>query len=479
MSRPLHPCRSCDVLPRRDFLATTSLLALSALTSGCDQSAVSGPESVPDFPLVPITLDPRSIPGLQEVGGRVVITQGLSSPVLVERLGVSDYHGLSLVCPHRGTIVEPRSTGFRCPNHGATFGSDGRWSSGQSTTDLAPVAVRLNPDGTLTIGGRPAAPTLALSITSAVFTATVGSNTKVPSQTLTISNGNGGALRNLQVDVAYAAGQRGGWLSATLDRPFAPSSLTLSVEPTGLSAGAYAATITVASTDASNSPQRLAVSLTVRDPEAEPVLRLSSTALQFSGSFSSPPASQIVLCTNAGGGVLSGLEARIIHTAGGPTGWLTATLDRATVPAELTVRAQPSAMALGTYSATVLVKAAGSVEQSIAVTLSVLPDGLTVPLSRWPALAAVGGVAGPVGNLNGVEVAVARTGAASFVAMSMRCPHQGGTVAVVNNSSFRCPNHGALFDAAGVLQSNSPQRADNLTRLSVAYTPGAPTLLVF
>ena len=47
----------------------------------------------------------------------------------------------------------------------------------------------------------------------------------------------------------------------------------------------------------------------------------------------------------------------------------------------------------------------------------------------------------------------------------------------MNGTSFRCPNHGALFNSAGVWQS-SPQRAENLAALTVTYTPGATTLSV-
>jgi Rieske Fe-S protein len=101
-----------------------------------------------------------------------------------------------------------------------------------------------------------------------------------------------------------------------------------------------------------------------------------------------------------------------------------------------------------------------------------------VNLAAWPALANVGGVAGSVGNVNGGPVAVVRTGTNSFSAFSMVCPHAGTTINVVNGASFRCPNHGALFNASGANLPNSPQRTDDLTRLTVSYSPGASTLIV-
>jgi Rieske Fe-S protein len=135
-------------------------------------------------------------------------------------------------------------------------------------------------------------------------------------------------------------------------------------------------------------------------------------------------------------------------------------------------------LAPGTYTATVSVGATGVPARTIAVTFAVTPGGLLVNIAAWPALANVGGVSGSVGNVNGGPVAVVRTSETSFSAFSMVCPHAGTTINVINGTSFRCPNHGALFSANGTLQANSPQRTENLTRLTVIYTPGASTLTV-
>ena len=77
----------------------------------------------------------------------------------------------------------------------------------------------------------------------------------------------------------------------------------------------------------------------------------------------------------------------------------------------------------------------------------------------------------------GTPIAVVRASATQYRAFSLICPHAGTTINVVNGTSFRCPNHGALFNGAGVWQA-SPQRAENLTARTVTYTPGAATLLV-
>jgi nitrite reductase/ring-hydroxylating ferredoxin subunit len=74
---------------------------------------------------------------------------------------------------------------------------------------------------------------------------------------------------------------------------------------------------------------------------------------------------------------------------------------------------------------------------------------LRVKLSAFPALARVGGVAN-VGSLNGIPVAVVRTGPKRYVALDRRCPHVGVPV-TARGTGFIClpPGHGSQFTANG------------------------------
>lgn len=72
---------------------------------------------------------------------------------------------------------------------------------------------------------------------------------------------------------------------------------------------------------------------------------------------------------------------------------------------------------------------------------------LRVRLADYPALSKVGGAA-PVGSLNGVSVAVVRTGRNRYVALDRRCPHAGGIV-TQSGSQWVCPLHGSRFDLDG------------------------------
>jgi len=80
-----------------------------------------------------------------------------------------------------------------------------------------------------------------------------------------------------------------------------------------------------------------------------------------------------------------------------------------------------------------------------------LPDGrLSVRTRAIPALARVGGAA-RIGDLRGEPVGLARTGASTYVAFSLRCPHQGAPVRR-DSTGWVCPAHGSRFEPDGDLE---------------------------
>ena len=92
------------------------------------------------------------------------------------------------------------------------------------------------------------------------------------------------------------------------------------------------------------------------------------------------------------------------------------------------------------------------------------PVTLSVDVSKYPALASIGGIA-RVDN-GGTPVAAVRTGASTFAAFSLICPHFGCTVGI-NGSAFRCPCHGAQFASTGTWIGG--QRTTNLTSFATSY----------
>jgi len=101
------------------------------------------------------------------------------------------------------------------------------------------------------------------------------------------------------------------------------------------------------------------------------------------------------------------------------------------------------------------------------------PVSFSVQVSSYPALANVGGIA-RVDN-GGTPIAAVRTGADTFAAFSLICPHRGCTVGI-NGSSFRCPCHGATFASSGVWTGG--QQTSGLAAFSTSYDSTMDTLTI-
>ena len=74
---------------------------------------------------------------------------------------------------------------------------------------------------------------------------------------------------------------------------------------------------------------------------------------------------------------------------------------------------------------------------------------LSVSLRKIPALSAVGSAV-QIGTIKDAPVAISRTGASTYIAFSLRCPHQGVPVEKTE-SGWRCEAHGSEFEADGDL----------------------------
>jgi len=101
------------------------------------------------------------------------------------------------------------------------------------------------------------------------------------------------------------------------------------------------------------------------------------------------------------------------------------------------------------------------------------PVSYSILVSNYPALANVGGIA-RVDN-GGTPIAAVRTGADTFAAFSLICPHRGCTVGI-NGLAFRCPCHGAMFASSGVWTGG--QQTTNLAAFSTSYDAATDTLTI-
>jgi Rieske Fe-S protein len=105
----------------------------------------------------------------------------------------------------------------------------------------------------------------------------------------------------------------------------------------------------------------------------------------------------------------------------------------------------------------------------------VLPNGFTIRVADFPALSTIGGIARVDGNTSN-PIAVTRTGGATFVALSMICPHAGFKPINIVSSGFRCPNHGARFDSTG--NWTGGQRTKDLQAYPTSYATGTGLLTI-
>lgn len=142
---------------RREFLQHSLLGAVAAaLTAGCGDGQIGGAG-----PTAPTVIDQQigirvaDYPALGAVGGIAIVDASAANPIAVARTGPSSFVALSLICPHAGykPLTVTSGTGFRCPNHGATFDHTGKWTGGQRTRNLQSYPTTYTAaSGMLTIG---------------------------------------------------------------------------------------------------------------------------------------------------------------------------------------------------------------------------------------------------------------------------------------------------------------------------------------
>jgi Rieske Fe-S protein len=108
----------------------------------------------------------------------------------------------------------------------------------------------------------------------------------------------------------------------------------------------------------------------------------------------------------------------------------------------------------------------GTTQPPVVQRPPVLATPLIITLANFPALANVGGVARVSSQ---PPLALART-SAGLVGFSLECTHAGTTVDLRQNSTFKCPNHGAEFAFDGTW-TGGEQQTTSLFRVTV--TPDA------
>jgi hypothetical protein len=204
-------------------------------------------------------------------------------------------------------------------------------------------------------GGTATSPVLTLSSTSLSFSTVQGGNAPA-AQAIQITNTGSGTL-------TWTASDNSTWLSVSPVSGTTPGTLSVSVSPSGLLAGAYNAAITISSSAAQGSPATVAVALAIS----------SLTGSISSLSFSPNPVF-------GGNGAVGTVRLSAAAPAGGKVVALSSSSALAKVPASVTV---PAGATSGSFTATT---SAVPARQQVAITATANGSAQSVLLVDPPAV---------------------------------------------------------------------------------------------
>ena len=199
-------------------------------------------------------------------------------------------------------------------------------------------------------------PEIGISPSEFVFASKTGSNP--PAQTLTIKNSGAGSL-------AYTITSDSSWLTVNPDRGTSTAeekSHTVSIAAASLAEGTYLGQLTLADPNASNSPLRIKVSVSV-SKEPPPLIGVSSTQLTFSATAGQNPSAQTLGITNSGGGILS-------YGIAWDAAWLSVTPSSGTSSGQQNshlVNASVGSLSPGSYSGTISITASNASNSPLPV----------------------------------------------------------------------------------------------------------------
>ena len=209
------------------------------------------------------------------------------------------------------------------------------------------------------------------------------------SQTVNITSSDG------TTPLDFSVTSNAGWLTAAPPNGNAPGVLTVTVNPSGLSAQPYQGILTINSVSADNTPVFIQVNLSVT---AKPNLVPDQSLLTFSYAMGGPaPAAQTVNLSS------SDPMIPLTFSVSSNEPWLTATPVSGSTPGALTIAVDPSGLAPMVYAAVLTVTSpnANVTSLSILVNLSVTsPPGLVLSQNVLTFSYVQGGPAPPTQTVN-------------------------------------------------------------------------------
>jgi uncharacterized protein (TIGR03437 family) len=228
--------------------------------------------------------------------------------------------------------------------------------------------------------------TSVLTVTSNTlrFTATTGSSSLPAAQSLTVQSTPIGL--GFTIATSGPAPHNGAWLLTSVNSGRAPQTLSVQVNPTGLAAGSYTATITLTATSGIPAPTAtINVSLTVGTPP--PTITVSPTALVFNYLTGQPIAgnsalSSTFILSNTGSATAATLSLQ-------STPWLrinpTGNITLAGLFNSISVAVDPTGLPPRSYSTNITIRstAAANPTLTVPVTMNIIASPPIVE-NTWP-----------------------------------------------------------------------------------------------
>jgi uncharacterized protein (TIGR03437 family) len=327
---------------------------------------------------------------------------------------------------------------------------------------------------TLTVSA--AAPSISLSASKASFSYTLGGSAPA-SQTVAVTNAGGGAF-------SWSATSGASWLTVSPASGTGSGTLTLGINPAGLSAQTYNGAITIAAAGATNNPQAIAVTLTVSAAAPPPVV-VSAVVNAASWTGASVAPGELVVI----GGTMLGPSTGVSGTVDPSTGKMVSQLAGTTVL--FNGVAAPLLYASATQvNAIVPYETAGCTQSTLQVQYQgVLSSAMTLPcVSAAPGIftfnasgSGPAAAANQDGTFNGPSSPAA---AGSYVTLYFTGGGQtnptGVTGSITGTSTLKWLTQAASVTVGGVaatvaFDGAAPTFVDGVLQLNIQLSPNTPS----
>ncbi|MCC6141273.1 MAG: choice-of-anchor D domain-containing protein [Nitrospira sp.] len=300
-------------------------------------------------------------------------------------------------------------------------------------------------------------PTLTRNPSVLSFSA-VQNGSSPAAQSLTVTNTGPGTL-------TWTASSNSAWL--TLNNIASTSgtnlgSVSVRVNPTGLSVGTHSGLITIVGTGAANSPQMVSVSFDVTAAPT-PTIGLSATTLSFSAVLgNSNPANKTISISNSGNGTLN-------WTSTETASWLNLSPASGTGAGTISVSVNTAGLSVGTVTTPITITASGATNTPQTVTVS-----LTITAAPVPPV---------IGATPGSLTFTAQQGGGNPTPQSVTIRNTGGgtlTWTISNNAAWlsHSPTSGTGNGVVTISPITGALTAGTYNGIVTLYAAGSPSINV-